>query len=170
MDRLPAWIALLASLLCSASAPAPEPQLWLWAWERPEDLSFLERWPEVGVAYLAATIWLHDGKVQTCSRRQPITLPKTTPRAAVIRIEAPSGHPESRHGPRAHGAVSIQDEQRRLSGGRTGAVRAAQLSKRSANSSNAASGGAGDAVCLYGLESHAVVKGSIQGATRALPE
>lgn len=59
----------------------------LWAWERPEDLSFLDC-RQAGVAVLAKTLTLANGRMEVAARRQPIVLPDGCPTVAVVRIEA----------------------------------------------------------------------------------
>ena len=65
------------------------PQIILWAWERPEKLDFINP-REVGVAYLARTIYLRGEKVITRPRFQPLSVPRETALIAVVRIESDS--------------------------------------------------------------------------------
>jgi hypothetical protein len=59
----------------------------LWAWERPEKLDFLDP-QKVGVAFLAKTIYLRDGRTVSRPRLQPLTLPTGVSVVAVARIES----------------------------------------------------------------------------------
>jgi hypothetical protein len=63
------------------------PKLFLWAWERPERLDFINP-REVGVAFLARTIYLREDKVILRPRMQPLDVPEGTTLVAVVRIEA----------------------------------------------------------------------------------
>lgn len=63
------------------------PKLFLWAWERPEQLDFINP-VEVGVAFLAKTIYLREDKVVERPRMQPLKVPPGTTLIAVVRIEA----------------------------------------------------------------------------------
>ena len=58
----------------------------LWAWERPEDLTFIDP-REVGVAYLASTLYLNGDRVAARPRQQPLKLPPNSVVVAVVRIE-----------------------------------------------------------------------------------
>jgi len=62
------------------------PPLILWAWERPSDLSFIDP-NEVGVAFLARTIYLRGDRVIARPRLQPLNVPQGTVLTAVARIE-----------------------------------------------------------------------------------
>ena len=62
------------------------PSVILWAWERPERLSFINH-ENVGVAFLAKTVTLHDNKVAVRPRLQPLNVPSGTKLVAVVRIE-----------------------------------------------------------------------------------
>jgi len=59
----------------------------LWAWESPQDLRFLDT-PRVGVAYLAATLFLSGEEVRLVHRHQPVRTRAKTPLMAVFRIES----------------------------------------------------------------------------------
>jgi hypothetical protein len=72
--------------LSSHSSLATLPPLVLWAWERPEDLRFLNP-QNVAVAFLAATVELHDGQVTVHPRFQPLRVPGQAKLVAVVRIE-----------------------------------------------------------------------------------
>ena len=58
----------------------------IWAWERPEDLRFLDP-NEFGVAFLAQSIFLENGRVVPKPRRQPLDVPPGAYLIAVTRIE-----------------------------------------------------------------------------------
>jgi hypothetical protein len=62
------------------------PRLFLWAWERPEQLEFINP-REVGVAFLAKTIYLSDERVTARPRMQPLRVPTGTVLIAVVRVE-----------------------------------------------------------------------------------
>ena len=88
MFRIP---VLLLTVLIPGAASPPEVvrrQVTLWAWERSEDLRFLP--PDVGVAYLAATLTLHQG-VAIRPRAQPLRVPPSTRPRPVVRIEQREG-------------------------------------------------------------------------------
>ena len=76
-----------------APAASPEdrmsefPKIILWAWERPEDLRFIST-DEVGVAFLARTIYLRNDKVIVRPRLQPLNVLPETKLIAVARIES----------------------------------------------------------------------------------
>jgi hypothetical protein len=79
----------------ATSAPASStldrlPKIMLWAWERPEDLSFINP-DEIGVAFLAKTIYVNGGRVESRPRLQPLRVPDSTALVAVVRIESGSG-------------------------------------------------------------------------------
>jgi len=88
--------AVVGSLVPVASHSSPAldrhqrivrvPRLVLWAWERPEDLRFLPA--NVGVAFLAGTVDLREGRADYHPRRQPLRIGPETRLVAVIRIEA----------------------------------------------------------------------------------
>jgi len=63
------------------------PKIILWAWERPEDLRFINT-DEVGVAFLARTIYLKSDKVIIRPRLQPLSVLPETKLIAVTRIES----------------------------------------------------------------------------------
>ncbi|MDQ1328948.1 MAG: hypothetical protein QG641_2234 [Candidatus Poribacteria bacterium] len=63
------------------------PNIVLWAWERPEDLEFINP-DEIGVAFLARTIYLRGDRVIIRPRLQPLTVPDGTKLIAVVRIES----------------------------------------------------------------------------------
>ncbi|MFH1147257.1 MAG: DUF3142 domain-containing protein [Pseudomonadota bacterium] len=63
-----------------------KPPIMLWAWERSEDLTFIDT-HRVGVAFLARTVYIRDGKVYVRPRLQPLRVPENTYVEAVVRIE-----------------------------------------------------------------------------------
>jgi len=73
--------------------PSHLPRLTLWAWERPERLGFLQT-PDVGVAYLAATINLEE-QPRLRPRFQPLLVNPETPLTAVVRLELTRATPSS---------------------------------------------------------------------------
>jgi hypothetical protein len=62
------------------------PQVILWAWERPEDLRFINS-DDIGVAYLAQTVYLRDDKTTIRPRLQPLSVAEDVKLIAVTRIE-----------------------------------------------------------------------------------
>ena len=76
----------------SSRNPAPSarvarfPKIILWAWERPENLNFIDT-REVGVAFLAKTLYLRGEQVVARPRLQPLRVPQATTIIAVARIE-----------------------------------------------------------------------------------
>lgn len=68
------------------------PRIVLWAWERPENLEFINS-REVGVAFLARTIYLRGGRVIVRPRLQPLNFARGTALIAVARIEADHTEP-----------------------------------------------------------------------------
>ena len=78
--------AKLPSSLRTASMNSLPPVI-IWAWERPESLRFLNS-QRVGVAFLAKTIQLRGGLIDTRPRMQPLELAEGTQRVAVVRIES----------------------------------------------------------------------------------
>jgi hypothetical protein len=68
------------------------PRVILWAWERPEDLSFTDP-REVGVAFLARTLYLRGEKVAARPRFQPLSVAPETSLIAVVRIESDRAAP-----------------------------------------------------------------------------
>lgn len=84
---------LLQSCQRAAIDPLPGfPRLMLWAWERPEDLRFLD--PEkTGVAFLAETIQIQDGRATARPRLQPLQIAPGTKLMAVVRIEMSGAAP-----------------------------------------------------------------------------
>lgn len=95
VPRLAGWALLFVVLGCRAEAPPsplPLPPRMLWAWERPEDFTFLSRrdpgTPEVGVAYLQATLLLRRGALEVRRRQAALRIPPPVVRLPVVRIEA----------------------------------------------------------------------------------
>ena len=89
--RIATIMILLPLLLATFSAPKSTtveslPPVILWAWERPENLTFLDP-QKTGVAFLAKTITLRDGKTVVKPRLQPLQLARDTKLIAVVRIE-----------------------------------------------------------------------------------
>lgn len=62
------------------------PKKILWAWERPEDLRFIDT-KEIGVAFLAQTLFLQNEEIIFKPRRQPLEIAPETYLIAVTRIE-----------------------------------------------------------------------------------
>lgn len=81
---------LLGKSLSPGSSLSEFPRIVLWAWERPEDLRFLESRP-AGVAFLATTVRLSGGAIQTVRRRQPLLVALDTPLMVVVRVESVRG-------------------------------------------------------------------------------
>lgn len=68
--------------------PLPQfPRTMVWAWERPEKLDFIDP-REVGVAFLARTIYIRGGVVTVRPRLQPLMVTPGTALMAVVRIES----------------------------------------------------------------------------------
>ena len=63
------------------------PRVVLWAWERPDDLRFID--PErTGIAFLARTIEMRDGRATVRPRVQTVRFPSATALMAVVRVES----------------------------------------------------------------------------------
>ena len=62
------------------------PKVILWAWERPEDLRFINP-DDIGVAFLAQTVYLRDDKTIVRPRLQPLSVAPDAKLIAVTRIE-----------------------------------------------------------------------------------
>lgn len=77
----------LPILLVALTPHKTEREVILWAWERPEDLTFIDT-GNVGVAFLAKTIYLRGDKVVVKPRLQPLKLAPGTRLIAVVRIES----------------------------------------------------------------------------------
>jgi len=82
-------VTALAALAYRAPRdPLPQfPRTIVWAWERPEKLDFIDP-HEVGVAFLARTIYIRGGVVSVRPRLQPLVLAPGTALMAVVRIES----------------------------------------------------------------------------------
>ncbi|MGA9770260.1 MAG: DUF3142 domain-containing protein [Blastocatellia bacterium] len=63
------------------------PDIILWAWERPEDLRFINT-DQIGVAFLAQTLYLRNDRVIVRPRLQPLSVLPETKLIAVTRIES----------------------------------------------------------------------------------
>jgi Protein of unknown function (DUF3142) len=63
------------------------PSVVLWAWERPEVLDFIDP-HDMGVAFLARTLYLSGSDVIVRPRLQPLSVPQGTKLMAVVRIES----------------------------------------------------------------------------------
>lgn len=87
------WLRPRPSNTLASNSPVPGarmsgfPKVFLWAWERPEKLDFINP-REVGVAFLAATIYLRSDKATERPRLQPLKVPPGTTLIAVVRIES----------------------------------------------------------------------------------
>ncbi len=68
------------------------PRTVLWAWERPEDLRFIDP-HQVGVAFLAKTLFLRGAQVTVRPRLQPLLVPDGTALMAVVRVESDRTEP-----------------------------------------------------------------------------
>ncbi len=104
--RTAAVVVMLTALVAAAYRwperdPLPGfPRVMVWAWERPEKLDFINP-RETGVAFLARTIFLREGKVTVRPRLQPLVVAPGTALMAVVRIESQpdtghAGEPVSR--------------------------------------------------------------------------
>jgi Protein of unknown function (DUF3142) len=87
MWKLSAALLLMSTTLHGAP-PTPPPSLMLWAWERPGDLRHLPS--NAGVAFLASSIYLDNGRAHAVPRFQPLRLSPAVYRMAIIRIESPA--------------------------------------------------------------------------------
>jgi hypothetical protein len=87
------WLRVRPSNTLASNYPVPGarmsgfPRVFLWAWERPERLEFINS-REVGVAFLAATVYLRGEKTIERPRLQPLKVPPGTTLIAVVRIES----------------------------------------------------------------------------------
>ncbi|HEV7859422.1 MAG TPA: hypothetical protein VGO91_12455 [Pyrinomonadaceae bacterium] len=93
--------AILSQRLRRLFAPTPSsvenrmnafPRVILWAWERPVALDFIDT-REVGVAFLAKTIFLRGEITSKRPRLQPLSVPQGTMLIAVARIESDRREP-----------------------------------------------------------------------------
>lgn len=71
----------------SSSRMSQLPPVILWAWERPEKLDFIDS-TNIGVAFLAKTIYLRANRVVSRPRLQPLAVPAGSAVIAVARIES----------------------------------------------------------------------------------
>lgn len=76
-----------AANVSKLSTIARLPPTILWAWERAEKLDFVDP-QKMGVAFLAKTIYLRDGRTVSRPRLQPLILPTGASVIAVARIES----------------------------------------------------------------------------------
>jgi len=118
VSRTPIRRSLVAA---PADSMADLPRVILWAWERPERLSFINP-REVGVAFLARTIYLKNDDVIVRSRVQPLDVPPDTRLIMVVRIESNRSAPPALSSGQISRAVSAI-----LEVPLTGAVRALQI-------------------------------------------
>lgn len=91
------------------------PKIILWAWERPENLGFIDP-HEIGVAFLAGTIYLRDERVVIRPRLQPLNVPPGTALIAVVRIESDGTEPPNFASIRQSNVVSAVSELTRIQG------------------------------------------------------
>jgi hypothetical protein len=70
----------------NAALDGAMPKKILWAWEREEDLRFTDP-KEIGVAFLAQTLFLENNEVVYKPRRQPLEVAPETYLIAVTRVE-----------------------------------------------------------------------------------
>ncbi|HVP49103.1 MAG TPA: DUF3142 domain-containing protein [Bryobacteraceae bacterium] len=83
-----AFTALAALAYRPQHDPLPQfPRTIVWAWERPEKLDFIDP-HEVGVAFLARTVYIRGGVVTVRPRLQPLVVAPGTALMAVVRIES----------------------------------------------------------------------------------
>lgn len=87
-----AFAALICSLGFRADTlPHPQsriaalPRITLWAWERREDLHTIDT-QQIAIAYLERTLTVGEF-VESQPRRNPVVIPKSAARIAVVRIE-----------------------------------------------------------------------------------
>ena len=76
----------------SAAHNSELPRVMLWAWERPSDLRFIDS-RQIGVAFLAQTVFLRGDDVVTRPRLQSLALPPGTKLVAVTRVESDRKQP-----------------------------------------------------------------------------
>ncbi len=83
-----ATASVLLMRLSYRSDPLPGfPRLMLWAWESPQDLSFIKS-RDVGIAFLARTVWLDTKGARSRPRLQPLRFTPGTALMAVVRLES----------------------------------------------------------------------------------
>ncbi len=78
--------ALLLNGAVSGDRLGHFPKTILWAWERPENLTFIDP-ANVGVAFLARSLYLRGSEVIVRQRLQPLRVPSHASLLAVVRIE-----------------------------------------------------------------------------------
>lgn len=91
------------------------PKIILWAWERPEELGFIDP-REVGVAFLAVTLYLRGERVIVRPRLQPLNVPHGTALLAVVRIEADRSEPPALSSDQRARLVSAMTDLTRMPG------------------------------------------------------
>jgi hypothetical protein len=84
--RDPATARKIPNPPAGAAGIAAFPRIMLWAWEHPEDLSFIDP-RDVGVSFLALTLYLPGDSVVVQPRLQPLKVPPGTALMATVRIE-----------------------------------------------------------------------------------
>ncbi len=87
LPQLPPKLSVFAPAKEPASDRFLTPQTIVWAWERPESLEFLPS-PEIVVAVLVGRLRLAADSMTPFPRLQPLTLPQSTSRIAVVRLES----------------------------------------------------------------------------------
>jgi Protein of unknown function (DUF3142) len=102
-------VTALAALAYRAPRdPLPQfPRTIVWAWERPEKLDFIDP-HEVGVAFLARTIYIRGGVVSVRPRLQPLVVAPGTALMAVVRIES-QGVPSASRAEVEHGILEATE-------------------------------------------------------------
>ena len=98
--KTPLIVLAVTALAALAYHPARDPlsqfpRTVVWAWERPEKLDFIDP-REVGVAFLARTIYIRGGMVSVRPRLQPLVVAPGTAIMAVVRIESQGAPSASR--------------------------------------------------------------------------
>ena len=91
------------------------PRLILWAWERPELLDFIDP-HQVGVAFLARTLFLRSDRVVVRPRFQPLRVPPGTALTAVVRIQSEKADPPTLSPAQGATAVAAMIQVTRLPG------------------------------------------------------
>lgn len=85
--KLDTEVKALLSTASSEDRMSEFPGIIFWAWERPEDLRFINT-DEIGVAFLARTVYLRNDKAIVRPRFQPLSIKPETKLIAVTRIES----------------------------------------------------------------------------------
>ena len=91
------------------------PRIMLWAWERPEDLGFINP-RQVGVAFLAQTLYLRGAKVVVRPRLPGLSFSPGTALEAVVRIESDRAEPPALSIAQRWEAVSAIGDLKRIPG------------------------------------------------------